>query len=313
MTITQLEYVVAVDTYRNFALAASKVFVTQPTLSMQIKKMEEELDVVIFDRSKKPVIPTPIGEEVIAQARKILKEFQKVHDLIDDQQEIVTGELRVGIIPTLSPYLLPGFAPSFLKKYPEVVISVEELLTDQILHHLNNDLLDVGILVTPIKGGNFTEIPMFYEQFKLYLGKDHPLLASDKIQAGELSLSEMWLLQEGHCFRNQMINLCTEDALEDADRKLKFESGSLETLKRLVDKQGGYTLLPELAIRELSSKEKMRIRSFEEPQPVREVSLVIHRSFLKRKLIDLLQKEIIDCLPKDVFDKEDKSIVEWAA
>jgi LysR family hydrogen peroxide-inducible transcriptional activator len=311
MTITQLEYIIAVDTYRNFALAASKVFVTQPTLSMQIKKLEEELGVVIFDRSKKPVIPTPIGEQVLIQARQIVKEFNKVQDIIDDQLTVVSGELRVGIIPTLSPYLLPDFIPAFLRKYPDVHLSVEELMTDQILYQLNNDLLDVGILVTPIKGGNFTEVPLFYEDFLIYLEKEHALLERESIDIKDLNLNEMWLLKEGHCFRNQMINLCGEKAMEEVDRKFKFESGSLETLKRLVDKQGGYTLLPQLAVKDLSKREQERVRRFSPPQPVREVSLIIHRSFLKRKLIELLREEIMRCLPKDLIDKQGKSIVNW--
>lgn len=312
MTITQLEYIIAVDTHRNFAKAAANVYVTQPTLSMQIKKLEEELGVVVFDRSKKPVIPTPIGEVLIFQARQIIKEFQKIQDIIDDQLDVVSGELRVGIIPTLSPYLLPAFLPRFLKKYPDVHVKVEELMTDQLIDALNNDHLDVGVLVTPINSRNIATEALFYENFKLYLPDDHPMLEEEEIKPSSLSLSEMWLLKEGHCFRSQMINLCADsEEVEESERHFKFESGSLETLKRLVDRQGGYTLLPELAIRDLTRKEKTRVRSFVAPQPVREVSIATHRSFLKRKLIDLLKQEILKNLPKDLFDKQGKSIVDW--
>ena len=208
MTITQLEYIIAVDTYKNFAEAARHCFVTQPTLSMQIKKIEEELDVLIFDRSKKPVLTTEIGMQIINQARITVQEAYRIKEVIQLQKDEIKGELKIGIIPTLSPYLLPLFVTKFMQKYPEVNLIVEELLSENIIDKLNNDILDVGILVTPINKSSILEIPLFYETFSVYMSTTHPLSEKSNIDFSELDINEMWLLKEGHCFRSQVINIC---------------------------------------------------------------------------------------------------------
>ncbi len=307
MTLTQLEYLVAVDTHRSFAKAAENCFVTQPTLSMQIKKVEEELKVLLFDRSKKPVVTTEMGIQIINQARIILQEANRIPEIIQDQKDEIKGELHVGIIPTLSPYLLPLFITKFIEKYPEVTLVVEEILSGEIIKKLKEDRLDVGILVTPLNEKSILEFPMFYEKFFIYMSTKHPLFSKEQINLKELDVSEMWLLQEGHCFRSQTLNICGEKKMENS--RLRFESGSLETLKRIVEKQFGYTFLPELATVDMDTSSKKYLKSFQVPEPMREVSLITHRSFIKKRLIDLFFNEIKAHIPPHLLDKNRGRII----
>ena len=302
MTLTQLEYLVAVDTYRSFAKAAKHCFVTQPTLSMQIKKVEEELSVLLFDRSKKPVVTTEMGIQVTNQARIILQEAGRIPEIIQNQKDEIKGELHIGIIPTLSPYLLPLFITKFIEKYPEVTLVVEEILSSEIIDKLKNDRLDVGVLVTPLNDRSIIELPIFYEKFFIYMSNKHPLFKQKHINLKELDVSDMWLLQEGHCFRSQTLNICGEKKNENS--RLRFESGSLETLKRIVEKQFGFTFLPELATIDMDSFSKKYVKPFQKPEPMREVSLITHRSFIKKRLISLLLQEIKEHIPPYLMDKD---------
>ncbi|MEM7103514.1 MAG: LysR substrate-binding domain-containing protein [Bacteroidota bacterium] len=310
MTITQLEYIIAVDTYRSFGEAAKKCFVTQPTLSMQIKKLEEELNVLVFDRSKKPVLTTDIGRKIVEQARVTVLEASRIKEVIHNQKDEVQGLLRVGIIPTLSPYLLPIFITRFTEKYPDVTVSIEELLTEQIVEKLDHDLLDVGILVTPLKVASLVEVPLFYEPFLAYSSKSYAISQKPTISFKDLNLNDVWLLKEGHCFRNQVINICG-DKLDVADKQLQFESGSLETLKKIVEQQDGFTLLPELATLDFPKEKRQYLKAFNAPQPIREVSLIIHRTFLKKKLIELFRAEILENIPSRMLQKEHGRVIPW--
>ena len=310
MTITQLEYVVAVSTHQNFALAARKCGVTQPTLSMQIKKLEEDLGVIIFDRSKKPVMPTEVGNQIIEHAKMSLMGLNQIRDIIEENESVITGHLRIGIISTLSPYLLPLFILSLTSKYPHIEVTIEELLSEQIMEKLRNDLLDVGILATPVKDKNFTESPLFYEAFVVYMSTAHPLSQKDQMDYSDLNLKDMWLLQEGHCFRSQTVNICSDT--ESGNRSnIKFESGSLETLRNIVDQESGYTLLPELAMLNLEDAKQSYIKHFKDPRPVREIGLITHRTSLKKKLIEALRLEILEAVPKNMRDKDRGKLVEW--
>jgi len=308
MTITQLEYIVAVDTHRSFARAAKHCYVTQPTLSMQVKKIEEELNVLLFDRSKKPVVTTEMGSQVIEQARVILQEAGRISEIIQNEKDEIKGELHIGIIPTLSPYLLPLFVTKFIEKYPEVTVVVEEIFTNEIIKKLKDDRLDVGILVTPLNEKSIVELPVFYEKFLIYMSTSHPLFTKEQINLQELDINEMWLLQEGHCFRSQTMNICGEKIRQEKNR-LRFESGSLETLKRIVEKQFGYTFLPELATVDMEGKSLKYLKSFQKPEPLREVSLVTHRSFIKKRLIHLLMEEIQAHIPAELLNKERGKII----
>ncbi|MCX2739580.1 hydrogen peroxide-inducible genes activator [Pontibacter anaerobius] len=309
MTLVQLEYLVAVDTYRHFATAAEHCFVTQPTLSMQLQKLEEELGVQLFDRSRVPVRPTELGKEIIAQARVVLAESKKIQELVQNQKLELSGELRIGVIPTLAPYLIPLFITGFLEKHPQVRVVVQELLTDEIVEKLNHELLDVGLLVTPLGNKSIKELPLFYEAFVAYINPKHPLAKQPRIAADELDLSELWVLNEGHCFRSQVLNICNRGGSADAGSHLDYKSGSLETLKRIVETQHGLTLLPELSVLEMPEEKRKLVHAFEEPQPLREVSLVVHRSFLKKKLIEALRQEIVSCIPESIRSREKTKVV----
>jgi LysR family hydrogen peroxide-inducible transcriptional activator len=308
MTLVQLEYIVAVDTYRSFVTAAEKCFVTQPTLSMQVQKLEELLSVKIFDRSRQPVSPTEIGAQVIAQARIILQESGKIKELISSQQQDVLGELRIGVIPTVAPYLLPEVISSMLEKYPELKLLIWEYTTEDIIHHLKTGVLDCGILATPLSDPNIAETPLYYENFVSYISKNSKLYKKKAVDAEDLNDENIWLLNEGHCMRNQVLNIC-RSTKNNRLQGLEYNTGSVETLVRMVDLNGGATLLPELAIAELNAKQLNKVRYFKPSEPVREISLVTHKNFIKKRMLNALQEEILAIIPKAMKQKKKKDVV----
>ncbi|MBN2639601.1 MAG: LysR family transcriptional regulator [Bacteroidales bacterium] len=311
ITLIQLEYVVAVDTYRHFATAAEKCFVTQPTLSMQLKKLEEEIGVVLFDRNRQPVIPTAAGLRIIEQARLVLQEAKKIKLLADEERLQISGELRIGVIPTIAPYLLPLFAGQYKRKHPGVQLKVEELITEQIEEKLQKDMLDVGIVVTPLHNKSIMEQPLFYEEMMIYSNLQHPLVHQPIIQINDIASPEMWLLSDGHCFRHQVVNLCDLHELKSEELPFEFESGSLDTLIKIIDQEGGYTLIPELMSYELEATKKEQIRQFNNIHPLREVSLVFTRQFAKTKLVSVLAEHIQNSLPQHMQNKDRGTVVEW--
>lgn len=311
ITLTQLEYIVAVDTFRHFGRAAENCFITQPTLSMQIKKLEEDLEVIIFDRSKQPLIPTDVGRRIIDQARITLQESQKINNIIKEHKNLISGELKIGIIPTLAPYLLPLFIGNYKRKYPNINIKIEELTTANIIDHLHRDLLDVGILVTPLLEDRINEKPIFYEGMLLYLHDNHPLAQKASIKLKDIAIPEIWLLSDGHCFRDQVINLCSFKGSANAALPFHFEAGSLETVMNIIDKEGGMTIIPELATLGMSEARFDHVRTFTDINPLREVSLVYSRHFAKYKLVELLWKEIMASTPEKLLQKNRGTVVEW--
>lgn len=302
ITLTQLSYIAAVSQTRNFGLAAKTCFISQPTLSMQIQKLEEDLGIILFDRSKQPVEPTVIGRTIIEQAQIVLQEVLRIEELIKAEKGEISGEFKLGIIPTLAPYLLPLFLEKFTINYPGVNLILEELQTQHIIQKLKEDKIDAGILVTPLNFRGIVERPVFNEPFLVYLAPNHPLLSRSKVSDKDLNLDDIWLLNEGHCFRDQAIDICKKVKGKGLKRKnLVFESGNLETLKRLVDKRFGYTLLPSLAILGMPAMEqKNKVRFFKSPVPTREVSIVYSRSYLKKSIIDALYNEVVSSLPKEL-------------
>lgn len=310
MTITQLEYIVAVDTYRSFVLAAEKCFVTQPTLSMQVQKLEDTLGVKIFDRSKQPVVPTEIGVEIISQARIMLSESEKIKEIISDRQKELSGELKVGIIPTVSPYILPKIIHGFIEKYPQVKLIVWEQTTEEIIQQLKLGMLDCGILSTPLHESNLTEIPVFYENFVAYVSKNSKLSKKKNIVPDDIDMEEIWILNEGHCMREQVLNICQRRKSTRGFQHFEYNTGSVETLKRMVDQNNGATILPELALSELSEKQLDKVRYFKSPEPAREVSIVIQRNFLKRRMIEALKAEILEFVPKRMKSKKKKEVMD---
>lgn len=311
MTISQLEYCIAVYQCKNFQRAAEQCTVTQSTLSMQIKKLEQTLGVVIFDRTKKPVQVTPIGEQIIKQAISGLHELEQIPRIIESQQNGLSEELRIGIIPTLSPYLLPLFLVQFAERYPDINIKVEELKTEDLTYQLYNRTIDVGILVPPLYQFGVIEIPLFEEPFVAYTSDEHPLQQYAAITADQLTTDDLWLLEEGHCFRDQVLNICTTDTQTSRKDNLHFTSGSLETLRRLVDNHHGYTILPQLATTHFTEQEQARVRPFVAPIPVRAVSLAVHSAYVQRQTVEALREVIVAGLPPSLQIKREAKIIEW--
>lgn len=311
VTLTQLEYIVAVDEYRHFATAADKCFVTQPTLSMQIKKLEDDLGVIIFDRSRQPVVPTDIGKKLISQAREVLASTQRITEIINEEKQEVAGSLKIGIIPTLAPYLLPIFIGDYIRKYPAVKVEVEELVSEEIIRRLKHDTLDTGIFVTPFHDPKIVEHPVFYEEMLIYAHPDHELLKKKDVDIQDIATPEIWMLGDGHCFRDQVVNLCEMHDTQHKNLPFDFESNSLETLMKIVDREGGFTLIPELALLYMTDEKKKQIRSFTSYTPLREVSVIYSRHYTKQKLIDLLCADIKQVVSPRMLKKERGKIVEW--
>ncbi len=309
MTLTQLEYIIAVDTYRSFVAAAEKSFITQPTLSMQIQKLEENLGIRIFDRSKQPVVPTAIGEMIIQQARAVIRESQKIRELINDTKDELDGELRLGVIPTIAPYLLPKVLGNFMKKYPKLQLHIWEYTTDKILRDIKAGILDCGILSTPVNDPAIKEHPLFYETFVAYISGNSLLSRKKAVTAADILEEKLWLLNEGHCMRNQVLNICQRKRSLQPKEAFEYNTGSVETLKRMVDANSGVTILPELSIAEFSAQELDHVRYFRSPEPVREISLVTQPDFLKRRALVALEKEILHVVPKRFQTNKRKSVV----
>ncbi len=309
MTFVQLEYIVAVDTWRHFETAAQHCFVTQPTLSMQIQKMEKELDVKIFDRSKQPVVPTETGAEIIQQARLIIAGRNKLLETIQEKKGILVGELRIGIIPTLAPYLLPLFVQPFTKRYPEVRLVVHEMMTELIISKLREGKIDAGILVTPLQEAGIKEYVLFYEELMAYVSRKNAVYEKTYVLPQDIDPNKLWLLEEGHCFRSQIVNLCELQKISREASHFDYEAGSIETLRRMVEMNDGITIIPELATLDMPARQTQLIRPFKKPSPMREVSLVVHRNFVKKRLIDVLREEILLTVPEKIRKNKTPNIV----
>lgn len=310
MNLQQLDYIIAVDTFRHFAKAAEKSFVTQATLSMMIQKLEIELGVKIFDRSRQPVTPTEIGKKIIEQARKIVSEAGQLKEIINLEKGDVAGELKVGIIPTLAPYLLPLFLKEFSDTYPQVKLNISEHTTTTIIQKLKSGLLDAGILATPLNDNSIKEQPIFFEKYFLYVNNKEKGFDKQYVLPSNIDISRLWILEEGHCMRSQILNLCELKKAHSDEEKIHYEAGSIETLKNIVEKNFGITIIPELATFNLTSSQKKRLRYFKPPTPVREISLITHREFIKMRLIEALKEMILSVIPDTMKSTKDIKVVE---
>ncbi len=317
MTLTQLEYILAVAKYRHFGKAAKACFVTQPTLSMQVLKLEEELGITLFDRSRSPILITAEGELVIEQARSVIREEKRLYDIVEHSRDEISGDFRLAVIPTLSTYILPLFLQSFVAKYPLVNLVIEERTTEEIIRLLAEDEVDAGLLATPLNESTLIEKVLFYEPFYLFVAPGHPLAKKKKVREADLDLQEIWLLNKGNCFRDQVLNICAEtrghSSHQGNEDKIRFESGNLETLKNMVLTSSGYTILPHLAVEQLASPRKKLVREFTHPVPTREVSLVYSRRCLRERVLTALEEAILAALPKELRDlrSRDVSVIEF--
>lgn len=287
MTITQLKYVLAVAEHQNFTKAAQKTFVTQPTLSMQIQKLEEELEIQIFDRTKKPIELTSVGKKIVNQAHNIVNEAERMQDVVDQEKGFIGGEFKLGIIPTVMPTLLPMFLKNFANKYPKVQLKIEELTTEEIISKINDGQLDAAIAATPLYHEKIKERVLYYEPFVGYIPESHRLHSKKNINSTDLDIDDILLLEDGHCFRDGVINLCKASKLNTTD-SFQLESGSFETLVKLSNEGLGMTLLPYLHTMDLPKDQAKNLHYFNEPTPAREVSLIYSKSELKMQIIDAL-------------------------
>ena len=308
MTLVQMEYIIALDTYRHFVTASKNCFVTQPTLTMQVKKLEEEIGTLLFDRSKKPLQPTKIGKLFIEKAREILMEVTQLKAIVSDERYSIEGTFTIGIIPTLAPYLLPLFLPKFIKENPKTKLIIQELESLEMIKRMKAETIDIGIIVTPLLEKSIREIPLFYEPFLVYLPSQHVLLNKDKLSAKDLENENALVLSEGHCFRNQTLNICKQN-IDNSSIGFEYQSGSIETLKRMVNKGLGYTLVPELSV--IDELENPKIKRFEALEPVREVSLACAKSFAKERLLEKIRDTILTEIPKKFIQKDDYVRVRW--
>lgn len=306
-SLTQLEYILAVHKHGHFAKAAEHCNVTQPTLSMQIQKLEESLGVTIFDRSKKPILLTDVGAAIIDQIQLVVSEAKKIDSIIQmKSDDKLLGTLELGVIPTIAPYLLPKLLPLLEKKFSGIKLHIKELQTHQIVDALNTDEIDVGLLAIPIKAPKIIEQPIYFEPFSVLSNKNHSLAKQKKVKYSSLKSDDIWLLEEGHCLRNQVLDVCSLKSDKVENKNFQFESGSLETLKNLINSYGGYTLLPWLAKDNLGKNSQLI--EFDRPIPAREIGLVYRREHYKIELIKALGEAIYECIPEEVRKIKQKDL-----
>ncbi len=312
MTIIQLEYLIAVEKYGSFSEAAKNCHVTQPTLSMQIQKLEEELGVKIFKRDKFPIAMTAIGEKIIAQAKQILKEKERINILLQIEKGVFAGTLKVAIIPTVSSYLLPMFLRNFINKFPEVELIIDEVTTDEIINGIHKGNFDIGIIALRSSNGNLITETLYFEPFVAFLPPNHKLMKKNRISQNDLNVNDFLLLKEGHCLREQTLSVCKTDATDwvSKETKVVFESGNLDTLIKLVEQNFGMTLLPYLSLQYIKDRKKLKqIKEFVKPVPKREIGFVYSNTFIKKHLLEALKGEILNVIPDELKENKDGLII----
>ena len=298
MNFQQLGYVLAVCRERNFLEAAEKCNVTQSTLSAMILRFEEEIGISIFDRKTKPVTITKEGSTVIEKIKLILKETDDLKELVKELKGELSGELQIGVIPTIAPFVLPLFLGDFSKSYPGITLNIRESITESITTGLLNRTLDIGLLSLPVDHPDLIPIPLYDEQYRLYSHVNDNHISEKKANLRDINKEKLWLLAEGHCMRTQIQELCTLNKELKEWGNLNYEAGSIDTLIRLVKQTGGLTLLPHLATVSFSEQEKEHLFSFHKPVPVRKVGLLVHKHFVKKKLLELMRSQIMEAVGK---------------
>lgn len=300
MTLQQLEYIMAVARYGHFGRAAEACNVTQPTLSAMIGKLEEEIGAKLFDRNRQPIVPTQVGERVIRQAKEVLTQADHIKDIVLEEKQSLGGVFRVGVLPTIAPYLLPRFFPQMMKKYPALDIRVREMKTYEIKEALLKGDIDAGILATIEGLEEYEQTTLFYEKYIGYVSREDTLFNKEVIRTADVAASrELWLLDEGHCFRDQMVRFCQMKSSQTS--QLAYNLGSMETFMRMVETGMGITFIPELAEMQLSEPQKELVRPFAIPVPTRQLILITNKNFIRRTLLDTLVKEIQASVPKDML------------
>ncbi len=294
MTLLQLEYILALDKYRHFRRAAESCHVAQPSLSAQVQKLEEELGVILFDRSSRPIVPTEIGRQVLAHARLVLGEVERLEALVQETTGEMAGELRVGILSTVAPYLLPIVIANFSQRYPDVMLNFQEMRAEDIVEAIRRDVLDAGLVASDVATTDVVEVLLFVEPLVGYVSRDHPLFDQPKLRVEDLNPGDLWVMSRGHCFRDLVVDLLTRRTSDGGTPGgIKFESGNLETLQRLVDRGHGMTLLPWLAVTGEGSHAPESVRHFEGDEPSRTLRVIYSRVLAKKHLVRALTNEIV--------------------
>ncbi len=294
MTIIQLEYLLAVANCGSFSQAAEHCFVTQPSLSMQVKSLEEELGVVLLDRSKKPVVPTEAGEVVLEQVRETLRSFNYIREAVHELKGETAGKLRLGVIPTIAPYLMHRFMPAFVKAYPKVELEISEMKTADIIEALKKDRLDAALVAGGTCGEGIQEHDLFNDRFWLYVSPENPLYERSNIRIEDIDLKDLVILSAGNCMRDQIIELC--QAKRQMPSHFSFESGSLETLMRIVDCTQALTIIPEMAIDFIAENRRDRVKQLAKGATSRKISVAVRRTYVKSSIIKALNDTILHCV-----------------
>jgi LysR family hydrogen peroxide-inducible transcriptional activator len=298
MTLQQLEYILAVYKTGHFMKAAELCQVTQPTLSAMIQKLEEELDCKIFDRSQHPIQATEMGEKIIRQAQIILYQANQLKEMLLKEKESVSGNLNLAIIPTIASYLLPRFIALFRNDYPDVSLKITEMRTETIIQKLKTAEIDMAILATPLNMPDLLEIPIYYEKFIAYISPGESIYELKELSANNLPLEHLWVLEEGHCFRNQIFNFCDQMKVHN----YMYEAGSIETLVKIVDINGGYTVIPELHVESLTEEQKKNLRNIVQPEATREISIVIRNDYVREGLLNAVADSLKKIIPPHMLD-----------
>ena len=292
MTIIQLEYLLAVANCGSFSAAAEKCFVTQPSLSMQIKNLEEELGIVLLDRTRKPVVPTNAGEAVLRQARETVKAFEAIREIVANLKNDVSGTLRLGIIPTIAPYLLHRLIPDFTKKYPKVDLMIREMKSRDIIHALRHDMLDAAIMSGGTIPDDIQEEDLFNDRFFVYASPDHPLRQRNNIRIEDIDPRRMLLLSEGNCLRDQILELCLPR--KNTTRQYAFDCNSIETLMRIVDSTpNSFTVVPEMVTEFIEEPHRSQLKTLAKGAVSRKISIAVRRTYAKSSLIAALKESIL--------------------
>lgn len=296
MTLQQFEYIIALEKFRHFTRAAEYCNVTQPTLSAMIQKLEEELDVKIFDRSQQPIAPTAAGLLVIKQAKEALVQAEQIKNIVQEQKQEVAGKFTLGILPTIAPYLLPRFISTLTKKYPKLELRIAELKTHEIKRALLNGDIDAGVLADIEDLEEYNVTHLFYEQYLAYVSKSCPLYEKQVVKSSDLQNHQLWLLDEGHCFRDQMVKYCQIKSAQDS--QMTYSLGSIETFMRMVESGCGVTFIPWMAVQQLSESQKELVRPFAIPIPSRRLVMATNKNFIRNTILTAIIDEIQASVPK---------------
>ena len=299
MTLQQMEYIVAVDKYRHFAKAAESCGISQSTLSALVQKLEFELDVAIFDRTCHPVKPTAVGEEIISRAKQLLFNAAQVKELVAMRKKEAVGKVSLGIASTVAPYLLPKMFKYLSAHHPGIELHVEESRVPAIISQLERGELDIALLATPLNNMELLEIPIYEERLMAYVSPNEPIYNDTNLQTNRLPVERVWVLHEGYCPNRGVFPFCNYKA----DRQTVYEAGSVETLIKIVDENGGYAIIPELHVPLLRKCQQANVRVLSNPEPTREIAFVVHRNFVRERLLNILADAIKTIVPPEMLNK----------